>query len=41
MEKVLIEGVELVLSHSDNYGITWVGKEELKKTTKSFLDINI
>lgn len=35
MEKALIEGVELVLSHSDNYGITWVGKEELKRQLKA------
>lgn len=35
MEKVEVEGVELVLSHPDNYGITWVGKEELKRQLKA------
>ncbi len=29
MEKVTVENVELILSHSDNYSTQWVGKEEL------------
>ncbi len=35
MEKVTIEGVELILAHPDDYGITWVGKTELKRQLKA------
>jgi MoxR-like ATPase len=31
MEKVTVEGVELILTHPDDYGVTWIGKEELKR----------
>ncbi len=35
MEKVTIEGVELILAHPDDYGIKWVGKEELTRQLKA------
>lgn len=35
MEKVTVEGVELILAHPDDYGVAWIGKEELKRQLKA------
>ncbi|MFN8672779.1 MAG: AAA family ATPase [Candidatus Sericytochromatia bacterium] len=35
MEKITIEGIELKLSHNDNFEINWVGKEEVVRQLKA------
>jgi len=35
MEKIIIEGVEIILSHNDNYGLKWIGKNELRRQLKA------
>lgn len=35
MEKKVVEGVELILAHTDDYSVNYVGKEELKRQLKA------
>jgi MoxR-like ATPase len=35
VEKVNIEGIDLFLSHNDDYGLKWIGKNELKRQLKA------
>lgn len=35
MEKINIDGVDLLLSHNDEYGIKWIGKNELRRQLKA------
>jgi MoxR-like ATPase len=35
MEKATVEGVELILAHPDDYGVSWIGKTELKRQLKA------